>query len=76
MRLQEVYGSTIALPGSRESLHEILRQAAQLAQAFEAEVAEWIEQLAQVTNVRGRRQVVWNGHLPERPQQLIKSPAC
>jgi transposase-like protein len=66
--MQEVNGSTIALPGSRESLHEILRQGAQqmLAQAIEAEVAEWIEQHAHVTDERGRRQVVRNGRLPER----------
>jgi putative transposase len=66
--MQEVNGSTIALPGSRESLQEILRQGAQkmLAQAIEAEVAEWIEQHAHVTDEQGRRQVVRNGRLPER----------
>ena len=37
-----------------------------LAQAIEAEVAEWIEQHAHVTDERGRRQVVRNGRLPER----------
>ena len=37
-----------------------------LAQAIEAEVAEWIEQHAHVTDEQGRRQVVRNGRLPER----------
>ena len=66
--MQEVNGSSIALPGSRESLHEILRQGAQqmLAQAIEAEVADWIDQHQHVTDEQGRRQVVRNGHLPER----------
>ena len=66
--MQEVNGSTIALPGSRDALHEILRQGAQqmLAQAIEAEVAEWIAQHAHLIDERGRRQVVRNGYLPER----------
>jgi putative transposase len=66
--MQEVNASTIRLPGSRDSLHEILRQGAQtmLTQAIEAEVAEWIEQHQHVTDQRGRRQVVRNGYLPER----------
>jgi transposase-like protein len=37
-----------------------------LTQAIEAEVAEWIEARAHVTNERGHRQVVRNGYLPER----------
>jgi transposase-like protein len=66
--MQEVNASTIRLPGSRDSLYEILRQGAQtmLTQAIEAEVAEWIEQHQHVTDQRGRRQVVRNGYLPER----------
>lgn len=66
--MQEVNASTIRLPGSRDSLHEILRPGAQtmLTQAIEAEVAEWIEQHQHVTDQRGRRQVVRNGYLPER----------
>lgn len=66
--MQEVNASTIRLPGSRDSLQEILRQGAQtmLTQAIEAEVAEWIEQHQHVTDQRGRRQVVRNGYLPER----------
>ena len=66
--MQEVNVRAIGLPGSRESLHEILRQGAQklLAEAIEADVAEWIEQHLHVTDEQGRRQVVRNGHLPER----------
>jgi transposase-like protein len=37
-----------------------------LTQAIEAEVAEWLEQHQHVTDLRGRRQVVRNGYLPER----------
>ena len=37
-----------------------------LVQAIEAEVAEWIEVHAQVTNEAGRRQVVRNGYLTKR----------
>jgi len=66
--MQEVTASTIRLPGSQESLQEILRRGAQqlLAQAIEAEVGEWIDQRQQVTDAQGRRQVVRNGYLPER----------
>jgi putative transposase len=66
--MQEVNGSTVSLPGSRNCLQEILRQGAQkmLAQAIEAEVAEWIEQHQHLQDKQGRRQVVRNGHLPER----------
>jgi len=66
--MQEVTASTIRLPGSQDSLHEILRRGAQtlLTQAIEAEVAEWIQQHQHVTDQRGRRQVVRNGYLPQR----------
>jgi transposase-like protein len=66
--MQEVNGSTVSLPGSRDFLQEILRQGAQkmLAQAIEAEIAEWIEQHQHITDEQGRRQVVRNGYLPER----------
>jgi transposase-like protein len=37
-----------------------------LAQAIEAEVADWIEGHRHCTDERGHRQVVRNGHLPER----------
>jgi len=37
-----------------------------LAEAIEAEVAEWIESHREVTDAAGRRQVVRNGRMPER----------
>lgn len=37
-----------------------------LAQAIEAEVADWIESHAHLVDERGRRQVVRNGRSPER----------
>jgi Transposase, Mutator family len=66
--MQEVTASTISLPGARGPLQEVLRRGAQtlLAQAIEAEVAEWIDEHQHVTDAAGRRQVVRNGYLPER----------
>jgi transposase-like protein len=37
-----------------------------LAQAIEAEVADWIDAHEQVSDAQGHRQVVRNGHLPRR----------
>ncbi len=66
--MQEVTASTIPLPGARQSLQEVLRCGAQtlLAQAIEAEVAEWIDEHQHLTDAAGRRQVVRNGYLPQR----------
>src|SRR5271154_6573385 len=68
--MQERNGSTGTLPASesRDVLSDVLRQGAQkmLAQAIDAEVAEWIETHAAVRDEHGRRQVVRNGHLPSR----------
>ncbi|MBX3435138.1 MAG: transposase [Pirellulales bacterium] len=67
--MAEVTTESIAFPGtSRGALAEILKAGAQrmLAQAIEAEVAEWIDAHADVTDAAGRRQVVRNGYLPER----------
>lgn len=66
--MQVANASTIQLPGSHDTLQEVLRQGAQrmLTQAMEAEVAEWIGRHAHLTDERGRRQVVRNGYLPER----------
>jgi putative transposase len=62
--------STVTLPGSesKDVLSQILRQGARklLAEAVEAEVAEWIDQHGHLRDDQGRRQVVRNGHLPER----------
>lgn len=58
----------LPLPVSRDVLTEVLRQGAQrlLAQAIEAEVADWIDGHADQRDEHGRRQVVRNGHLPQR----------
>jgi transposase-like protein len=68
--MRERNGSTVALPesASKDVLSDVLRHGAQtmLAQAIEAEVAEWIESHAAFRDAEGRRQVVRNGHLPTR----------
>ncbi len=59
--------TTIPAP-CRDVLTEILRDGAQrlLGQAIEAEVGDWIERHAGLTNDHNRRQVVRNGHHPAR----------
>ena len=68
--MQEVSTTTVSFPStsSRDALTEVLRSGAQrlLAEAIEAEVAEWIDSHAHVTDAAGRRQVVRNGYLPKR----------
>src|SRR3954449_292914 len=61
----------VPLPDGRDVLTEILRDGARrlLAQAIEAEVAAWIDAHAHLKDDAGRRQVVRNGHLPERTIQ-------
>ena len=51
-----------------DPLTEVLRAVARelLAQAVEAEVAEFLEGHATLVDDRGRRRIVRNGHLPER----------
>jgi len=60
----------VSLPAaaSQDVLTGILREGAQrmLAQAVEAEVAEWIEARQHVQDAAGHRQVVRNGRLPKR----------
>ncbi len=53
---------------SRDVLTEILHDGAQrlLAQAIDAEVADWIDRHTEVLDDDGRRQVVRNGHPPTR----------
>jgi putative transposase len=62
--------SRLALPAttSQDVLTGILREGAQrmLAQAIDAEVAEWIESHRELRDAAGRRQVVRNGRLPKR----------
>src|ERR1700740_612173 len=56
---------------SKDALTDLLRDGARrlLAQAVEAEVAAWIDDHAHLKDDRGRRQVVRNGHPPERAIQ-------
>jgi transposase-like protein len=58
----------VPLRQAGDVLTDILRQGAQqlLAQAIEAEVADWIDRHQDYRDAAGRRQVVRNGHLPER----------
>jgi transposase-like protein len=59
---------TLPLPGSHDVLTDVLRSGAQqlLAKAIEAEVADWIDQRADLRDSQGHRQVVRNGYMPER----------
>jgi putative transposase len=61
----------LPLPKGQDVITEILRGGARrmLAQAIEAEAASWIDAHAQLVDGPGRRQVVRNGHLPERAIQ-------
>src|SRR3954469_22000751 len=61
----------VPLSQGRDVLTEILRDGARrmLAEAVEAEVAAWIDSRAHLKDQDGRRQVVRNGHLPERAIQ-------
>lgn len=58
----------VPLPQAQDVLTDLLRCGAQklLAEAIEAEVADWIEQHRPCLDDRGYRQVVRNGHLPAR----------
>jgi transposase-like protein len=68
--MQEVSTTTVSFPStsSRDALTEVLRSGAQrlLAEAIEAEVAEWIGARVHLADAAGRRQVVRNGRLPKR----------
>ena len=60
--------SIVPVPTARDVLSDVLRQGAQrmLAQAVDAEVAEWIDQHAEIQDADGHRLVVRNGFLPKR----------
>jgi len=70
------------IPGAKDVLTDLLRAGARrlLAEAVEAEVAAWIDAHADLKDQTGRRQVVRNGHLPERTVQtglgdvVVKQP--
>jgi putative transposase len=58
----------VPLPQAQDVLTDILRQGAHklLAQAIDAEVADWLQRHQHCRDAAGHRQVVRNGHLPER----------
>jgi putative transposase len=68
--MRESSNPIVSLPAanSHDVLSSILRDGAQrlLTQAIEAEVAEWIDSHRHVQDGAGHRQVVRNGHLPQR----------
>src|SRR5512142_1729089 len=66
----------VPTPTGQDVLTEVLRDGARrmLARAIEAEVAAWIDAHAHLRDNAGRRQVVRNGHLPERTIQTGIGP--
>jgi putative transposase len=58
----------VPMPQAQDVLTEVLCQGAQqlLAQAIDAEVADWLQHHQHCRDAEGRRQVVRNGHLPRR----------
>ena len=68
--MRESSNPIVSLPAasSQDVLSGILRDGAQrlLTQAIEAEVTEWIDSHRHVQDGAGHRQVVRNGHLPQR----------
>jgi putative transposase len=66
----------VPLPQGQDVLTEILRDGARrlLAEAITAEVTAWIDAHAHLKDQAGRRQVVRNGHLPERTLQTGIGP--
>src|SRR6478609_4660154 len=66
----------VPLPTGHDVLTEVLRDGARrmLARAIEAEVAAWIDERSHLKDDAGRRQVVRNGHLPERSIQTGIGP--
>src|SRR3954447_8031099 len=66
----------VPLPTGQDVLTEVLRDGARrmLAQAVEAEAAAWIQAHADLKDEAGRKQVVRNGHLPERNIQTGLGP--
>jgi putative transposase len=66
----------VPLPNGQDVLTEVIKEGARrmLAQAIEAEVAAWIDAHTHLKDDTGRRQVVRNGHLPERAIQTGIGP--
>jgi putative transposase len=66
----------VPLPTGQDILTEVLRDGARrmLAQAIEAEAAAWVADHAHLKDEAGHKQVVRNGHLPERTIQTGLGP--
>ena len=68
--MQEDTTTSVSFPSltSEDVLTGILREGAQrlLATAVEAEVSDWIDSHVHLKDGDGHRQVVRNGHMPER----------
>ncbi len=60
--------SPLGLIGPADALTEVLRRGARdlLITAVEAEVTDWIDQRVELVDLKGRRQVVRNGHADPR----------
>src|SRR5262249_3209221 len=71
--MEETTGNLVPFPqeSTKDVLSEVLREGARrmLAGAIEAEVAVYLSERAELTDGTGHRQVVRNGHLPERTIQ-------
>ena len=68
MREFNVETMCLSVPSSQDALTEVLRRGAQrlLADAVDAEVADWLEARSHLKDGQGRQQVVRNGRLPAR----------
>jgi putative transposase len=76
MRESTTEAISFPVPSGQDLLTGILRDGATrlLAQAIEAEVADYIERHAALRGLEGHRLVVRNGHLPEREIQTGIGP--
>ena len=79
--MREVATTSVSLPSARaeDVLTEILREGAQslMVQAIEAEVADWIDRHAHLTDEKRHRLVVRNGRLPKREVTTgVARPSC
>jgi putative transposase len=76
MRESTTEAISFPVPSGQDLLTGILRDGATrlLAQAIEAEVADYIERHADLRGPKGHRLVVRNGHLPEREIQTGIGP--
>lgn len=71
MKKNTVVGLKKPFEIAEDPLTELLRTGARrlIAEAVEAELQDFLEQFSEYRNQQGHRQVVRNGHLPERELQ-------